>query len=101
MAEEINEIREGVWRVSGSLHVEELADALDITLPEDLDYDTVAGMILSCLPTVPEDGSTVTVEIFGLRVQVESVRNRKICWALVEKIPQEEKPEEEEKRSAE
>ncbi len=98
---EINEIREGVWRVSGSLHVEELADALDITLPEDLDYDTVAGMILSCLPTVPEDGSTVTVEIFGLRVQVESVRNRKICWALVEKIPQEEKPEEEEKRSAE
>lgn len=99
---EINEIREGVWRVSGSLHVEELADALDITLPEDLDYDTVAGMILSCLPTVPEDGSTVTVEIFGLRVQVESVRNRKICWALVEKIPQEdEKTEEEEKRSAE
>lgn len=98
---EINEIREGVWRVSGSLHVEELADALDITLPEDLDYDTVAGMILSCLPTVPEDGSTVTVEIFGLRVQVESVRNRKICWALVEKIPQEEKPEEEERRSAE
>ena len=93
----IIEVSPGVWRVEGSLRVEDLAEALDIDLPEDLDYDTVGGMVISCLNTIPADGSQFTVEVNGLRIRVEKVEDRKVVWALVEKLPP--APPEEEKES--
>ena len=91
----IQQVSDSVWRVEGSLRVEDLADALDIELPEDADYDTVSGMVMSCLPAIPEDGTQFTVEINGLRIRVEDVRDRKIASALVELVrpkPEEENP---------
>lgn len=91
---EFTEVGEGIWRVSGSMRVEELADELDFTLPEDYDYDTVAGMILSCLPSIPEDGTTPTVEVCGLNIEVQTIEDRKILWAIVRKLePEAEKDE--------
>ena len=51
--QELEQLGENLWRVSGSLSVDDLADELDIEIPEDEDYDTVGGMILSCLRTNP------------------------------------------------
>lgn len=82
---ELTEMGLGVWRVSGSMRVKELAEELDFTLPEDYDYDTVAGMILSCLPSIPEDGATPTVEICGLRIEVQTIEDHKILWAVIRK----------------
>ena len=90
----IIEVSPGVWRVEGSLRVEDLAEALDIDLPEDLDYDTVGGMVISCLNTIPADGTKLTVETNGLRIRVEKFEDRKVSWALVEKLPSEAKEEE-------
>ena len=64
----------------------DLAEVLDIDLPDDLDYDTVGGMVMSCLNTIPEDGTRLTVETNGLRIRVEKFEDRKVCWALVEKL---------------
>ena len=82
----ILEVSPGVWRVEGSLRVEDLAEVLDIDLPDDLDYDTVGGMVISCLNTIPADGTKLTVETNGLRIRVEKFEDRKVCWALVEKL---------------
>lgn len=82
----IIEVGPGIWRVEGSLRVEDLAEVLDIDLPDDLDYDTVGGMVMSCLNTIPEDGTRLTVETNGLRIRVEKFEDRKVCWALVEKL---------------
>ena len=90
----IVQVSDNVWRAQGSLRVDELAEELDIDLPEDLDYDTLGGMVMSCLSTIPEDGSK---EVNGLRIRVEKVEDRKVVWALVEKLPP--APPEEEKES--
>ena len=86
----IVQVKEGLWRVQGSARVEELADVADINIPEDADYDTLGGMVMSCLSTIPEDGSKLTVETNGLRIRVEMVEDRKVIWAYVQKLPPEE-----------
>jgi len=98
--QELDEMGKGMWRVAGSMRVEEFAEALDFELPEDRDYDTVAGLILSCLPSIPEDGTTPSVEVCGLQFDVQTIEDRKILWAMVHKItppPQAEDEEAEEK----
>ena len=91
---DLTEVGEGIWRVSGSMRVDEFAEELDFTLPEDRDYDTVAGMILSCLPTIPEDGTTPSVETCGIHFDVQSIEDRKILWAVARKIVPEKEDEE-------
>lgn len=75
--------------MAGSLRAMDLADVLGLDLPADADYDTVGGMVMSCLPAIPQDGTRLTVETCGLRIQVEEIRDRKVVRALVEKLPPE------------
>ena len=84
------------WRVSGSADLEELAEAMEFELPKDeeLDYDTLGGLVFSQLSVIPEDGSRPLVETLGLRIQVEELCDRRVEWALVEKLSPE--PEESE-----
>ena len=83
------------WRVSGSADLEELAEEMEFDLPEDeeRDYDTLGGLVFSQLSVIPEDGSRPVVEALGLRVQVEELCDRRVEWALVEKLPPEAKQE--------
>lgn len=95
--QDLTQVGEGVWRVAGSMRVEEFAEEVDFDLPEDREYDTVAGMILSCLPCIPEDGTTPTVKVCGLQFDVQTIEDRKILWAIVRKItPEPPAPTEEE-----
>ena len=75
--------------MSGSADLEELAEALGLDLSdEDLDYDTLGGLVFSQLSVIPEDGSRPVVEALGLRIQVEELCDRRVEWALVEKLEQ-------------
>ena len=85
--QELEQLGENLWRVSGSLSVEDLAEELDMELPEDEDYDTVGGMLLSCLRTIPEDGSRPLVQVHGLELQAEKVEAHRIRSVLVRKLP--------------
>ena len=80
---ELEHLEDGVWRCSGGLSVDTLAEELGFDPPEDADYDTVGGMVLSCLRTIPEDGSRPHVEAGGLDLQVEQVADHRIQWVLV------------------
>ena len=81
-------MEDGRWRVSGSADLEELAATVGIDLPQedDRDYDTLGGLVFSQLPVIPEDGSRPVVEALGLRIRVEELCDRRMEWALVEKI---------------
>ena len=92
--QELEQLGENLWRVSGSLSVEDLADELDMEIPEDEDYDTVGGMILSCLRTIPEDGTQPLVHVNGLDIQVEKVEDHRIRSVLVRKLPQDTQEQE-------
>jgi len=93
--QDIIRLEEGKWRVSGSADLEELAEAIGISLPEEeeRDYDTLGGLIFSKLSVIPEDGSRPVVEALGLRVKVEELCERRVEWALVEKLETEAAPE--------
>jgi CBS domain containing-hemolysin-like protein len=54
----IKQISDNIWIVSGKTDVEFLTDELGITLPEDYDFDTVAGFVLSQLKEFPEEGQS-------------------------------------------
>ena len=55
---------------------------------EEGDYNTMAGLVLSELETIPADGDTFTVEIGNLKIDVVSVvdhRIEKTIVAIIEK----------------
>ena len=83
--------------MSGSADLEELAEAMEFSLPEDeeRDYDTLGGLVFSQLSVIPEDGSRPVVEALGLRIQVEELCDRRVEWALVEKLSPEPEQEKE------
>ena len=86
--QEIIRLDDNKWRVSGTADLEELAELMGFQLPEEdeLDYDTLGGLVFSQLSVIPEDGSRPLVEALGLRIQVEELCDRRVEWALVEKL---------------
>ena len=90
---EIEQLEENLWRVNGTIALDTLAGALELDLPEELEYDTLGGMVFSLFSSIPEDGAKPEVTINGLHVQVESIADHRIEKALVSKIIPE--PEEE------
>lgn len=95
--QEIIPLEEGRWRVSGSADLEELAEVVGFELPEDeeIDYDTLGGLVFSQLSVIPEDGSRPAVDALGLHIQVEELCDRRVEWALVEKLKPEPEKESE------
>jgi putative hemolysin len=94
--QEIIQLEDNLWRVSGSADLDELAEAVQLELPQDeeRDYDTLGGLIFAQLSVIPEDGSRPVVEALGLRIRVEELCDRRVEWALVEKLaPPEEAKE--------
>jgi len=88
---EITRLSDGRWRISGSAELDSVAEALDIHLPDNLEYDTLGGLVFSRLTEIPSDGKHPVVECFGLRISVEQIADRRVEWAIVEKIdPQSE-----------
>lgn len=85
---QIEQVSENVWKISGSADIEDVVEELKITLPENADYDTFGGMVFSCLRTIPKDGSTLDIDICGLNIHVDTIKNRRIEQALVKKIIQ-------------
>lgn len=89
----IEPLPDGRWKVQGTLSIEDLNDELGIHITDDRDYDTVGGMIFSCLHTIPEDGKQFTVEVNGLKITVTRVEDKRIIEAIVEKTEKESEDE--------
>ncbi|NLG24709.1 MAG: HlyC/CorC family transporter [Clostridiales bacterium] len=86
VVQDIVPLPDGRFRVTGSTKLEALAEAMDIDLPEDEEYDTLGGLVFSQLTTIPEDGTQPEVECYGLRIQVEEIADRRVAWAIVERL---------------
>ena len=83
---EIVQLEDNLWRCSGTVDLETLADTLDVELPLDEEYDTLGGMVFSQFTTIPEDGSHPEVDVFGLHVKVEELSEHRVESALVSKL---------------
>ncbi len=86
---DITKLEENLWRINGGVDLETINDTLDVDLPLDEEFDTLGGLVYSCLTSIPEDGSTPCVDAFGLHIQVERLEDRRVESALVSKLPPE------------
>lgn len=85
---EIEQVGENLWRVSGSAELESVAEALDMDLPQDEEFDTLGGLVFAQLSVIPEDGSRFAVDAHGLHIQVTEFTDRRVEQALVSKLPE-------------
>ncbi|MFZ9309247.1 MAG: hemolysin family protein [Candidatus Nanopelagicales bacterium] len=86
-ASEIVELEDGVYRVSTRLHIEDLAELLEIELDaEDEGIDTVAGLLALRLGRVPIPGSAIDVDGWNLCAESVAGRRNKVGSVLVRKI---------------
>ncbi len=90
----IKKIGDNKWEISGRLEVEILKEELGIPLPEDYDYDTVAGFILDTLNRFPEEGEEFVYENFVFKIL--KVEQNRIISVIVEKLPEVKEEEEKE-----
>lgn len=84
-APDIQPVEDGVWRVSGSAPIGDLNSALELKLPESDDYDTLGGLIVTCLNAIPKDGEEPCVEFPGASLHVEKIEDHRIESVLVKK----------------
>jgi CBS domain containing-hemolysin-like protein len=87
----VEELSDGIVRVTARLPVEELAERFDAELP-NTDVETVGGLLGAVLGRVPIPGATV--EVGGLRLIAEGVKGRRnrIGTVLVQRIPETPEP---------
>ena len=74
--EEIKEVGEGEYIVSGMANLEKLFEELEIELEEELDAITVNGWAMKILDRIPEEGDSF--EELGLTVKVLKMDGRRI-----------------------
>ena len=89
--EEAEIIRTGdmEWKVAGSADLEEVAEALDVTLPVE-EYETFGGYVCGVLGHVPDDGTSFLVDTEEMQIQVHNVDNHRILGTTVLVKPKKE-----------
>lgn len=78
----LEQIDSKTWKICGAASLEEVSLALQISLPNE-EYDTFNGLIFGTLGTIPQDGSTVELETFGLFIKVTEIRDHQVEMAVV------------------
>ena len=90
--EEIIRIDDNTWKILGSTDIDLVCEELNIDLPVE-EYNTFAGLILSELGAIPDDGTTAELEAFGLQIKITLITEHRIEETLVCKIEPEIKDE--------
>jgi len=85
--EAITKLDADIFDVLGKVRIDELNEQLGLHLPEEEDYDTVAGFIFSTLGHIPEVGESVNFEYEGktVRLTVTDITRRRIEKVRVER----------------
>ena len=78
-------LQDGVWRADGSIKLDKIMRLTGIRLPCG-DYDTLAGMILSRLKTVPERETVLTLPESSVELTVESLAGCLPGQVIIRKI---------------
>lgn len=83
--EEVHRITEKIYSVDGSSGLDEVNQLLGSNLPEE-EFDTIAGLILDKLGTIPDETERPVIELNGVKFTVTEIEKRRIVKVLVELI---------------
>jgi putative hemolysin len=81
----IAEREDGSLLVAGWMPADEFADHIGITLDDDRDYETVAGLVIERTGRLPKLGEHV--DIGGWRIEVIDLDGRRVDKLLVRRLP--------------
>lgn len=73
---QIRPARDGTWVVPGGMRPDEIREAVGIAIPEDSDYETIAGFVLLKLGRIPKPGDSVHVA--NAKIAVERMHGNRI-----------------------
>jgi putative hemolysin len=76
---------DGSWLLAGYMQADEMADILGIDLPENRDYETVAGYVLAHMHHLPATGECVDAQ--GWRFEVVDLDGRRIDKLIATRLP--------------
>ena len=76
---------DGSWLLAGYMPADEMADLLGIPLPEERQYETVAGFLLSKLQHLPTTGEIV--DAYHWRFEVVDMDGRRVDKVLAARLP--------------
>jgi CBS domain containing-hemolysin-like protein len=78
----IHRVDDRTAEVDGRVYIDELNEAMDLEIPEDEDYDTIAGFLFSELGYIPTTGEML--DSHGARFTIMAADERKITRVRVE-----------------
>ncbi len=78
----IQSIDLNTWEIKGAAPLDIVSKQIGIMLPDD-DFDTFGGLVFGLLGTIPEDGSTLELEQYGLKIKITQIKGRRLETALV------------------
>lgn len=79
--------QDGSWLIAGSMPADEMADLLGLPLPDERDYETVAGFVIGRFNRLPEVAEHV--DALGWRFEVVDLDGRRIDKVLATRLPDE------------
>lgn len=85
----VRKLGDGLYDFSGRMEIDQLNEEFHLDIPEDDDYQTLAGYLLYNLETIPEVGETFKIE--NLNFTIIRKTASKIEVIRVEKLPEEDK----------
>ena len=80
---EIERLDLHTWKISGAASIEAVSDSLNIKLPANDEYDTFGGLVFAELGIIPDDGSAMELEAYGMHVKITEIKERRLVSALV------------------
>jgi putative hemolysin len=84
---EMVELGDGVYRVDGKVAIDEVNELFDVELPDE-EWDTVGGLMLGLLGSIPAEGEEVGFQ--NLVFRAEQVQGRRIAKVLITRYEQKE-----------
>ena len=78
----IEQVDANTWKINGGAELALVAEALKLDLPVD-DYDTFGGYVFSHYGFIPEDGTTFTIDIERLHIEVLQISEHRLQGTLV------------------
>lgn len=88
-AQMIERFVDGSFVMNGMTPVEDALEALDVTFPEQDDFETLNGLLISLIHRIPNEDEHITTEAFGYQFAVLEVENKMIKRVKITKAQEE------------
>lgn len=80
---DIVKVDENTWDIKGITSLDDISEELGIQFPEN-EHDTLSGLIFDALGLIPEDGTTLSLETAGMKIDVKEIKDHRVERATVQ-----------------